>query len=419
MKKSLADDFVPRAVCMRCRRPERVCFCKHLPSLETKTRIVILQHPRERDMAIGTARMASLCLPGSELHVGVTFEDSRAVDRALADPARPAALLWPGPGAIDVMKDPPRGPITLVVVDGTWWQAKKLVRVNPAIAALPRYSFTPPNPSEYRIRKEPRDDYVSTIEALVHVLGVLEGDQARFQALLAPFRAMIDKQIEHATQLHGYRDRHFKHRYGPARPRIPSAFVAEPERVVCVAAEANAWPHREPSLRTEHPEELVHWVAHRPATGETLDVVVAPRAPLAPTTCGHIEIDRETLERGVSTSELSERWRAFTRPDDLVCTWGPYATDMFAKAGGVLLPENGTRVDVRGIARDVTKGRVGSTAAFLEKHAGLSADDIARTPAITRGRAGVRCAYLVRVVEALADRARAISDARTTPTAAQ
>src|SRR4051812_31282822 len=123
-----------RAVCARCRRPESVCYCRHLTSLATETRVVLLQHPRERDVAIGTARMASLCLPNSELHVGVHFRGSPELARALSDPARPAALLWPGPGAIDVVKNPPSGPITLVVVDGTWWQAKKLVRENPELA---------------------------------------------------------------------------------------------------------------------------------------------------------------------------------------------------------------------------------------------------------------------------------------------
>nr|MDQ3300003.1 DTW domain-containing protein [Myxococcota bacterium] len=48
---------------MRCRRPQVVCYCAALPRIDTSTRVVILQHPRERDMAIGTARMASLCLP--------------------------------------------------------------------------------------------------------------------------------------------------------------------------------------------------------------------------------------------------------------------------------------------------------------------------------------------------------------------
>ncbi|MGD0523742.1 MAG: tRNA-uridine aminocarboxypropyltransferase, partial [Polyangiaceae bacterium] len=185
----------PRPTCLTCLRPESVCYCPYIRPVPTRTRVVLLQHPRERDVAIGTARMASLCLPGAELHVGVRWDGSPVLARVLSDPARPAVLLYPGEDAIDVARDPPAGPVTLVVVDGTWWQAKKVVRENLELARLPRYSFTPPSPSEYRIRKEPHETFVSTLEALVHVLGVLEGDRSRFQALLVPFRAMVDAQI--------------------------------------------------------------------------------------------------------------------------------------------------------------------------------------------------------------------------------
>src|SRR5262249_27230469 len=116
---------VGRAVCHACRRPEIVCYCSHVTPLTTRTRVVILQHLREGVFPVNAARLASLCLPGAELHVGREWGGERA-EQALPDPARPAALLFPGPGAIDVEEQPPTGPITLVVVDGTWWQARKL-----------------------------------------------------------------------------------------------------------------------------------------------------------------------------------------------------------------------------------------------------------------------------------------------------
>ena len=204
---SRLDGAEPRAVCSRCRRAQSVCYCKHLTSIPTRTRIAFLQHTRERGVAIGTARMASLCLPNSELHVGVDWVGSPALARVLGDPERPPALLFPGDDAIDITRDPPIGPITLVVVDGTWRQVKKVVRSNPPLAALPRYAFVPRAPSEYRIRHEPKVTYVSTIEALVHVLGVLEGEPERFEALLTPFRAMVDAQLEYVARAPNYRRR--------------------------------------------------------------------------------------------------------------------------------------------------------------------------------------------------------------------
>ncbi|MBA3822156.1 MAG: DTW domain-containing protein, partial [Deltaproteobacteria bacterium] len=174
MNRLAVPSVTPRAMCGRCRRPTSVCYCAALPRLPTTTKVVILQHPRERDVPIGTARMASLCLPESELHVGMTWGEHPALGRALGDPARPPILLYPGPGARDILTEPPAGPVTLVVVDGTWSQAKSVVRDNPILHALPRYAFAAPELSEYRIRKEPQAEYCSTIEALMHVLGVLE-----------------------------------------------------------------------------------------------------------------------------------------------------------------------------------------------------------------------------------------------------
>jgi len=147
-------------------------------------------------MPIGTARMAALCLPNSRTFVGVRFDGDADVRRELSDPSRPAALLYPGVGARDVFVDPPRGPTTLVVVDGTWAQARSVVRRNPFLLALPRWAFAPPEPSRYGdVRREPRDDYVSTIEAIAHVLSAVEGDAARFQPMFTAMDAMLDAHL--------------------------------------------------------------------------------------------------------------------------------------------------------------------------------------------------------------------------------
>lgn len=356
---------------------------------------MLLQHPREEYMPIGTARIARLCLPNSELHVGVEFGASPELERALNDPGRPAVLLFPGDDAIGVLTDPPAGPVTLVVVDGTWSQARKMIRYNPALARLPRYGFRAPAPSEYRIRREPDEAFVSTIEALVYALGVLEGDPERLRGLLAPFRAMVDRQIELAAMLRSARVRHARR---PAPPRGPgvSAILAERRTdLVCIAGEASSWPYRSPELRTSHPDELVHWVAHRPATGEVLDVIVRPSA-LAPSTPAQIGLTREEILGGVSMPELLEAWRRFVRDSDVVCSWGHYAARIFRAEGGEL---PGTRIDLRGIARAHLRDRVGTMEVLLQR---LGIDPASVGP-IGRGRAGVRAAQMRRIAARLGE----------------
>jgi DTW domain-containing protein YfiP len=374
-------------MCARCRRPASVCYCRALPTLATTTRVVILQHPRERDMPIGTARMASLCLPNAELHVGIRWGDSAALAATLGDPARPPILLYPGPGAKDILREPPAGPVTLVVVDGTWSQAKTVVRDNPILHALPRYAFATPELSHYRIRKEPRAEYVSTIEALMHVLGALEGDPARFRSLLDPLNAMVDAQLEH--QANAPRRAGVRQPKGPkpVRPRTPVEARERWTDLVCVAGEANAWPYREGGGQDR--DELVHWAAHRPSTGETFAAVAAPAGELAPSTHFHTGLDREILLAGAPRAELVARFAAFVRPTDIICAWGHYGPEIFTAAGGTLPP---ARLDVRAAAHRLANRKLGRVEDYAATLA-TAAPDLG-----VPGRAGRRLAMLAQIL---------------------
>ncbi|MBI5486196.1 MAG: DTW domain-containing protein [Deltaproteobacteria bacterium] len=209
----------PRAECLRCGRPAVVCWCRWVTPLDTRTRVVILQHPRERSMPIGTARMAHHGLVRSTLHVGTDFDRDPGVQAALHDPAAPAVLLYPGPQARPLETEPPPGPVTLVVIDGTWSQARWLLRHNPSLQELPRFALTSPPPSDYRIRPEPQLDFVCTIEALFHSLRLLEPDSLDLRPLLAPFRAMVDMQLEFQQRRRGALTYHALCRAGLATGR--------------------------------------------------------------------------------------------------------------------------------------------------------------------------------------------------------
>jgi DTW domain-containing protein YfiP len=381
-----------------------VCYCHALPRLDTATRVVILQHPRERDVPIGTARMASLCLPRAELRVGVHWT-GELLAGAIGDPARPPILLYPGPGARDILRDPPRGPVTLIVVDGTWSQARTVVRDNPVLQALPRYAFATPELSHYRIRREPRAEYVSTIEALMHVLGALEGDPARFRSLLDPLRAMVDAQLacQASSPRRGMRQ---VHRPRPRRRVVPDAIVERFDDLVCVVGEANAWPYRgrwrsgneagnEVSneagneVSNASSDELVHWVAHRVATGETFERIIAPAGPLSPSTAFHIELAEATILGGAPRGELGARFARFARPTDLLCAWGHHGLDLAIAAG--VAPAD--RLDLRAAAYRVANRKLGSLEAY--------AATLGPAPApLAPGRAGRRLALLVQLVHA-------------------
>src|SRR5678815_2972089 len=108
-----------RAMCLDCGRTSALHKQTLLVRVPTQTRVVILQHPRESDVPINTARIAERALPNSELHVGVELGDSPRVRAALSNPAAPAILLYPGADARDLVREPPEGPVTLTAVSYT------------------------------------------------------------------------------------------------------------------------------------------------------------------------------------------------------------------------------------------------------------------------------------------------------------
>jgi hypothetical protein len=319
--------------------------------------------------------------------VGVDFDDDQQVRAALAGDGRPTYLLFPGPAALDLAEARPPGPITLVVVDGTWWQARKLLKRNAALRALPQLRFTPPTPSNYRIRREPADHCVATVEALSLVLGALEDDPARFASLLRPFEAMVGTQLRYARTVRGARHRHALHRARRARrPPMGALLRANAGNVLCVHGEANAWPARSEGP----PPEIIHWVAHRRRTGETFEAVVEPRRPLAPSIPSYIGIPPARLTAGESWASFRARWEAFVRPDDFACTWGRYAPDLL-EAEGIALPP--ARLDLRPVAGTILGARTG-TVEGCSARLGLTAG----VP-LGSGRGGARLAALSAIVD--------------------
>jgi DTW domain-containing protein YfiP len=372
------------ARCLRCRRPGPLCCCHDLVPVATRTHVVILQHPRERTMKMGTARLAHLGLAGSELHVGVRFDDLPQV-RALAAASRGrVALLYPGPDAMPIERAA-AAPDTLVVVDGTWTTARKLLARSAVLRALPRLAVTPAGPSPYRrIRREPAAHCMSTLEAIVAALGALEGDAARFAPLLAAFERLVAAQLVYA----GARRLPFYHERKHRRPRRPSAIEtllgARYGDVVLAQAEGN--PHEGGG-----PHELVQLVALRPSTGARLAWVLRPRRPLAARTPARLGVTAGALAAGAAPAELAAAWAAFLRPDDVVVGWGGFTPLVLATEGAACPPW----VDLRGeAARHLGRRPGGAEEAARALGATIG-------PAWAPGRAGARIAALAALVERL------------------
>jgi len=185
----------PRAYCLRCFKAQVACLCAIVTPVANRTGVTVLQHPRERSHALGTVRIARLGLRDIRVERCAPWEDSAAI--RVRVPAG-AALLYPGAAArrLDEVCAAER-PRHLVVIDGTWFNAKKIYDAHAWLRALPQVGLAPRRPSAYRIRREPRRDCLATLEAIVEALRLLEPQTRGFDDLLDAFASMIDWQESH------------------------------------------------------------------------------------------------------------------------------------------------------------------------------------------------------------------------------
>jgi DTW domain-containing protein YfiP len=348
-------------------------------------RLVVVQHPREHRKPIGTAWMAVRTVRDSHLFVGAHVDGDARLDAMLHDAARPAMLLWPGEGARDLADLPRCGPATLVVVDGTWSTAKKLVERNAVLRGLPRVRITPAQPSRYRIRREPRAECLSTVEAIACALGLLEGAPDKYTGMLAAFERMVDIQIEHEARGGGRRGLLPR---GPRPPRRPPVELAGIEDTAVIFAEANAHPY---GTANRPPDELLHLVGWRVGDGARLEVFAQPPTPLAPSALRHAELAGDVLDAALAPDAVVAAVEAFAAPVRRLAGWGTYSRDVLGRLGARL---PGAFLDLRPLAARTTSGPLGSLEAATER-LGLASEPLGR------GRAGRRLGMAARLVEHL------------------
>lgn len=161
--------------------------------MTNRTRVLVLQHPDEHKHPLNTGRLAVLGLQRAELLVGESFPQVDAVLSA----SGPAYLLFPGesaqmPQALTGNAD--ARPALLIVPDGTWRKARKILHANPILSTLPRLSLPAGEASRYRIRKTAVPAAISTIEAIERTLALLEPEQD-FRPMLKPFDVLVEQQI--------------------------------------------------------------------------------------------------------------------------------------------------------------------------------------------------------------------------------
>jgi DTW domain-containing protein YfiP len=214
---SSSETAPPQAIpdCPHCGKAEPLCICDSLEPIQNRIEVVILQHPQEQDRALGTARLTALSLKNSILKIGLSWPSLSKILGRTVDPAR-WAILYLGSAKVadlaadrDILAIDRKGQPELhqreilediegiVVLDGTWSQAKALWWRNAWMLKCQRVILGPSRPSLYgKMRREPRRDGLSTIEATAMLLGRLERRSDIEAALLGTFERMLARYRE-------------------------------------------------------------------------------------------------------------------------------------------------------------------------------------------------------------------------------
>lgn len=181
--------------CARCRMLRAECFCDLIPTVATRTRLVLVLHEAEDRKPSNTGRLALSCLPNSALVMRGGHEQASPVAAESWTEHGTPVLLFPHPDAqpIEAWRDSSR-PVTLVVPDGTWRQAQRVRRRIPGLDAVPCAVVKRDQPSEYRLRHTPFPRRLATMEAIAEALGVLEGPSVR-EELLRIFQVMVERSM--------------------------------------------------------------------------------------------------------------------------------------------------------------------------------------------------------------------------------
>ncbi len=196
--------YADREKCYKCYRPKSSCMCGHFEHIQTQTKFVILMHPKEfKKVKNNTGHFTHQSLKNSELFIGIDFTCNTRINEIIA--THESYILFPSQDAVNLtMTNPKRSkkPLAVFLVDSTWSCTKKIFTQSKNLQKLRHMSFTTTKTSQYQIKVQPDENYLSTIESTLVVLELLDKwkiehiKEKQLVGFLKPFHVMIAYQQE-------------------------------------------------------------------------------------------------------------------------------------------------------------------------------------------------------------------------------
>jgi len=209
-KKAIHDAHIKRDICYVCYRPSITCMCQYIKPIQTKTRFVILMHPKEfRKTKNGTGHFTHLSLSQSELHVGIDFTHNEEINTILSNPNNSCYVVYPSDTSINLNTtklSKNNKNIVLFLIDATWPCSRSMLLKSQNLDSLEKVSFTHSKVSNFQFKTQPKDYCLSTMESTLCVLELLnknDDENLNKEALdnfLQPFNKMVEYQVGCVTE---------------------------------------------------------------------------------------------------------------------------------------------------------------------------------------------------------------------------
>ena len=193
--------------CYKCYKPVSACLCKFIQEIDCGIKFVFLMHTKEaKRQRTGTGNLAHISLKNSEIIVGLEFSKNARFQELLHSDKYFPVLMYPGENAWTAQKEGFKevlGNKTLLVIilDATWFCAKKMIEHNPFLLDLPRVSFAGDYRSIFTFKHEPKPEYISTIESCYYFIKEMQSanlidEKVNPSSMMTAFKEMIKFQLQ-------------------------------------------------------------------------------------------------------------------------------------------------------------------------------------------------------------------------------
>ena len=186
--------------CYKCFKPVSNCLCKYTKELDTGIKFIFLMHTKEaKRQRTGTGNIAHISLKNSEIIVGLDFNHNKRLQELLTSEKYFPVLMYPDENAWTAKKDGFKKAIgnkilLVIILDATWFCAKKMIEHNPFLLNLPKISFYGNYRSIFTFKHEPKPEYISTVESCYYFIKEMQDENL-----------LIDKNIDASPMMTAFK----------------------------------------------------------------------------------------------------------------------------------------------------------------------------------------------------------------------